>query len=183
MGQEAGEQTAVQQTAVQPRRSYDASGRRAAAERRRGLVVEAAGRLFPAHGWSGTTIASVAREAGVSAELVAKTFDGKQALLMAAMRSASFGRRGSLQESFAALRLGDEPDRAARLDRFVDLACASVVPMAPYVPAMVQGAQEDERMRTVLDAARRGHVETIRELVPLLATGPAHPDAVDGSSC
>lgn len=160
-------------------RAYDASGRRAAAEQRRILVTVTAAGLFAERGWRGTTIAAVAREAEVSAEYVTKTFGGKQALLMAAMRSATFGRSGSLRDSFAALRLGDEPDPGVRLDRFVEFACNSVVPMAPFVPAMVQGAAEDERMRADLDAARGGHVETIRDLVPLLATGPVHPDAVD----
>ena len=135
--------------------------------------------LFTSHGWRGTTIAAVAREAEVSPAYVTKTFGGKQALLMEAMRSASFGRSGSLQEAFADLRLGEEPDRAVRLDRFVEFTCASVVPLARFVPALVQGAEDDERMREVLGAARRGHVETVRELVPLLATGPVHADAVD----
>jgi AcrR family transcriptional regulator len=159
-------------------RTYDASGRRAAAEQRRVFVAVTAAGLFAELGWRGTTIAAVAREAEVSPEYVTKTFGGKHALLMAAMRSASFGRRG-LQESFDSLRLGDEPDLQVRLDRFVDFACASVVPMAPFLPSMAQGAEEDERMRTVLDAARRGHVEMIRQLVPLLAAGPVHPDTVD----
>jgi AcrR family transcriptional regulator len=161
------------------RRSYDASGRRAAAEQRRVYVAVTAAGLFAEHGWTGTTIAAVAREAEVSPEYVTKTFGGKQALLMAAVRSATFGRSGSLQEAFRALRLGDEPDLEVRLDRFVDFACASVVPLAPFLRAMAQGAEEDERMRTALEAARRGHVETMRELVPLLAAGPVHPDAVD----
>lgn len=161
------------------RRPYDASGRRAAAEQRRAYVTVTAAALFAEHGWRGTTIAAVAREAEVSPEYVTKTFGGKQALLMAAVRSASFGRGGSLQEAFAALRLGDEPDVQVRLDRFVEFTCASVVPMAPFLPAMVQGAEEDEHMRAVLGSARAGHVATIRQLVPLLATGPVHPDTVD----
>ncbi len=160
-------------------RAYDASRRRAAAELRRSRVTLTAAGMFAHLGWRGTTIAAVAREAEVSPEYVSKTFGGKHALLMEAMRSASFGRRGSLQESFTDLRLADEPDRAVRLRRFVDFACASVVPMAPFVPSMVQGAAEDERMKTYLEAARGGHVELIRELLPLLATGPVHPDVVD----
>lgn len=168
--------------AIQPppaRRPYDATGRRAAAEQRRVFVVVTAAGLFAERGWRGTTVAAIAREAEVSVEYVTKTFGGKQALLMEAMRSATFGRSGSLQDSFAAMALAEEPDRAVRLDRFVDFACASVVPMAPFVPAMVQGAVEDERMRSVLDVARAGHVEVVREAVPLLASGPVHPDTVD----
>ncbi|WP_191279039.1 TetR/AcrR family transcriptional regulator [Nocardioides flavus (ex Wang et al. 2016)] len=161
------------------RRAYDASGRRAAAERRRVRVAVTAAGLFAECGWRGTTLAAVAREAEVSPEYVTKTFGGKPGLLMASMRSASFGTSGSLHESFTALQLGAEPDRGVRLDRFVDFACDAVVPMAPFVPVLAQGADEDERMRTVLQAARDGHVETIRALVPLLASGPVHPDTVD----
>lgn len=161
------------------RRAYDASGRRAAAERRRAHVVATASRLFPEHGWTGTTIAGVAREAGVSPEYVSKTFGAKQALLMLAMRSASFAGTASLSESFAALRLAEEPDPSVRLDRFVEFVCASVVPMAPFVPSMVQGASEDLGMRTLLQGARRGHVDVVTEVVPLLAIGPVHPDAID----
>jgi AcrR family transcriptional regulator len=169
----------VEQDAGPVRRSYDASRRRAAAEQRRIYVAVTAAGLFAERGWRGTTIAAVAREAEVSPEYVSKTFGGKPALLMAAMGSATFGRSASVQDAFAALRLGDEPDLEVRLDRFVGFACASVVPMAPFIPAMVQGAAEDARMRAALDSARQAHVETIRELVPLVATGPVHPDAVD----
>lgn len=162
-----------------PRRSYDASRRRAAAEQRRIYVAVTAAGLFAERGWHGTTIAAVAREAEVSPEYVSKTFGGKHALLMAAMGSATFGRSASVQDAFAALRLGDEPDLEVRRDRFVAFACESVVPMAPFIPAMVQGAAEDARMRAVLDGARLAHVGTIRELVPLIAPHDVHPDAVD----
>lgn len=169
----------MEQGAEPARRAYDASRRRAAAEQRRALVTVTAAGLFADRGWLGTTIAAVAREAQVSAEYVTKTFGGKQALLMEAMRSASFGRRGSLQDAFAALRLDDEPDREVRLGRFVEFACESVVPMAPFVRAIAAGAAEDERMRAVLETARRGHVEVVAGAVGLLSPGPVHPDAVD----
>jgi AcrR family transcriptional regulator len=68
------------------RRPYDASGRRAAAERRRLHVAEVAARLFAEHGWNGTTVALVAAEAAVSVELVTKTFGGKGGLFMGALR-------------------------------------------------------------------------------------------------
>lgn len=166
-------------TAAPRRRAYDASARRAAAEQRRAHVAVTAAGLFADLGWRRTTIVAVAREAEVSPEYVTKTFGGKHGLLMAAMRSASFGRSGSLHDSFAALRLEEEPDLAVRLDRFVDFACDVVVPMAPFVPVLAQGAGDDDRMRDVLEAARHGHVELVRSLVALLATGPVHPDTVD----
>lgn len=166
-------------TTAPRRRTYDASRRRAAAEQRRIHVSVTAAGLFADQGWRRTTIAAVAREAEVSPEYVTKTFGGKPGLLMAAMGSATFGRSGTLRDSFDALRLGDEPDRGARLDRFVDFACDAVVPMAPFVPVLAQGADDDARMKAVLEAARAGHVDTMGALVPLLATGPVHADTVD----
>ncbi|SEC51808.1 DNA-binding transcriptional regulator, AcrR family [Nocardioides exalbidus] len=161
------------------RRSYDASGRRAAAETRRQRVVDAAAELFPVQGWRATTIATVAAQAGVSPELVSKTFGGKQELLMAAMRSRSFNRGLPLPQAFAALHLEDEPDREVRLDRVVAFVVASLEPMAPFVPVMIQGADQDPRMRVILDAARDGHLVATQDLVRHVATGPLHPDAVD----
>jgi AcrR family transcriptional regulator len=166
-------------TTAPSRRPYDATRRRAAAEQRRIHVAVTAAGLFADLGWRRTTLAAVAGEAEVSPEYVTKTFGGKPGLLMAAMGSATFGRSGTLRDSFDALQLGDEPDRGVRLDRFVDFACDAVVPMAPFVPVLAQGADDDARMKVVLEAARAGHVDTIRALVPVLAAGPVPPDAVD----
>jgi AcrR family transcriptional regulator len=169
----------VDHQAAPARRSYDASGRRAAADRRRQHVAVVAARLFAEHGWNGTTLALVAAEAGVSVELVTKTFDGKGGLFMAAFRSAGFGRRGTLQEAFASLRLADEPDPDARLDRFVDFACSIVVPMGPLVWVLAHGAEQDTVMRDLVRGAQAGHAVMCTELVSLLATGQPTPDAVD----
>ena len=161
------------------RRPYDASGRRAAAERRRQHVADTAARLFAEHGWNGTTLALVAAEAGVSVELVTKSFDGKGGLLMAALRSAGFGRRGTLQEAFARLRLEDEPDLDVRLDRFVGFGCEIVARMGPLVWVLVHGAEQDPVMSELVRNAQANHAVMCEELVPLLATGPPAPDAVD----
>lgn len=160
------------------RRAYDATGRRASAEVRRGEVVAVAARLFASLGWRGTTVAGVAREAGVSPAYVTKTFGAKPDLLMAAVRSRSFTRGLPLPQALAALRLEDEPDVDVRLDRFVDFALAAVAPMAPLVPVMTQGGAEDPTMSAVLAAARAGHVEAIRALVAMVTTSPP-PDAVE----
>lgn len=65
------------------KRSYDASGRREQAEARRRAVVVAAQELFARDGFRATTIAAVARAAGVSAESVYKSFGTKAALAKA----------------------------------------------------------------------------------------------------
>lgn len=65
-----------------PRR-YDASARRAKAAGRRDAVVEVARSRFLAHGYTATTVAGVARDAGVSVESVYKWFGTKAGLLKA----------------------------------------------------------------------------------------------------
>ncbi|WP_374457235.1 TetR/AcrR family transcriptional regulator [Nocardioides sp.] len=165
--------------AAPARRPYDASGRRAAAERRRLHVAEVAARLFAEHGWNGTTLALVAEESGVSVELVTKTFGGKAGLFMAAFRSAGFGRRGGLQQAFAQLRLEDEPDLDVRLDRFVEFVTATVVRMGPLVGVLGHGAEQDPALRELVRAAHQGHAVVCAEVAHRLTAGQAAPDAVD----
>jgi len=160
-------------------RSYDATQRQAAAQERRDRAALVAARLFAERGWTGTTIASVAAEAGVSVELVTKAFGGKPGLFMAAFRRASFVGGVDLPRAFADLGLDRDDDLDVRLDRLVEFACASLVPMAPLVPVMTAGAEHDEELRRLVHAAALGHAETAREVVRLLAPGPVHPDMVD----
>ena len=160
-------------------RPYDGTLRQAAAQERRDRVAEVAAVLFRERGWVGTTLAAVAAEAGVSVELVTKAFGGKPGLFMAAFRRASFGGRADLPGAFAELGLEDEPDREVRLDKLVEFACASLVPMAPLVPVMASGADHDPELRALVAAAEQGHAATAREVVRLLAPGPPHPDIVD----
>jgi AcrR family transcriptional regulator len=169
----------VEQDAAPERRSYDASGRRAAAQRRRLHVAEVAARLFAERGWTGTTLALVAAESEVSVELVTKTFGGKAGLFMAAFRTAGFGQRGGLLESFSDLRLDDEPDVEVRLDRFVEFACSIVVPMGPLVPVLAHGAEVDPALRDLVRGAHLGHAAMCGDVARLLARGEPAPDAVD----
>ncbi len=50
---------------------------------RRALIVEAAGRLFGAHGYDGTRLDHIAAAAGVTKPILYRHFDGKQALYLA----------------------------------------------------------------------------------------------------
>lgn len=65
------------------KRTYDASGRQERARARQWAVVLAAQELFERDGFRATTIATVARAAGVSAESVYKGFGTKAALAKA----------------------------------------------------------------------------------------------------
>ncbi len=64
-----------------PNRRYDGSGRLADAAERRRRVVEVARRLFLEQGYGATSIAEIAREAGVSGPLVYAAFESKAGIL------------------------------------------------------------------------------------------------------
>jgi len=88
-----------------PRR-YNASGRRAQAERSLALIADAAGDLFLTHGYAATTIASISAQAGVSVETVYKGFGGKPRLVRAICAQALAG-----SGSVAAEQRSDELQR------------------------------------------------------------------------
>jgi len=64
-------------------RQYDSSGRQTQARRSREEVLEAAERQFLAAGYPATTLAAIAKEAGVSVETIYKAFGGKSGLVRA----------------------------------------------------------------------------------------------------
>lgn len=70
-------------TGVKPRRRYDARGRRESARRNHEAVLDAAERRFLDDGYAATTVAAVARDAGVSVETIYKAFGGKSGLVRA----------------------------------------------------------------------------------------------------
>jgi TetR/AcrR family transcriptional regulator, regulator of autoinduction and epiphytic fitness len=76
---------------VKPRRSYNSTRRREAAEQTRQRILDAARRRFIADGYAGTTIAAIAADAGTAAETVYATFRTKPALLEAVVRAAARG--------------------------------------------------------------------------------------------
>jgi AcrR family transcriptional regulator len=69
-------------------RSYDAPRRRAAAAETRRTILRAAKEQFEARGWAGTTIRSIAMNAGVSPKTVEALFATKAALLEATLLAA-----------------------------------------------------------------------------------------------
>lgn len=72
-------------------RRYDGSARRAAAERTRQRVLDVAERLLLEQGYAGTGVVAIAEAAGVSPELVYKSFAGKPGLVRAIQRRALQG--------------------------------------------------------------------------------------------
>ena len=97
-----------------PARRYTSTLRARQAEQTRSEVLLAAVRLFAEGGWAKTTLAAVAREAGVAVETVYKGWGSKRALLQAAMDVAIVGDAAAvpLLEREAFVRLREQPPSA-----------------------------------------------------------------------
>ena len=76
---------------VKTRRRYDSPHRREQAAATRRKVIAAAQPLLLKHGYAGTTMAAIAREAGVVVETVYRSFGSKAALFAAVVEAALAG--------------------------------------------------------------------------------------------
>jgi AcrR family transcriptional regulator len=76
---------------VKARRRYDSSGRQDRARRSRAHVLQTAEEMFLRNGYAGTTVATLATAAGVSAETIYKSFGGKPGMIRAIQRSGLAG--------------------------------------------------------------------------------------------
>jgi AcrR family transcriptional regulator len=76
---------------VKTRRRYESPHRREQAAATRRKVIAAARPLFLKHGYAGTTMAAIARKAGVVVETVYRSFGSKAALFAAVVEAALAG--------------------------------------------------------------------------------------------
>jgi AcrR family transcriptional regulator len=158
-------------------RSYDASGRQAAAGRNRAAILAAFRDLLFRDGYRAATVKAVADRAGVSAETVYKAFGGKPRLAKAVWDTTLAGddaptAMADRPELRAVLATADPREALAGWAAFVRgaherlAALAAVLAEAgPEVAALV-AATEDERLRGV-----RGFVDH------LAAAGSLRPGA------
>src|SRR5919106_1754634 len=121
------------------RRRYDSSGRLAEAAARRARMVEAARRLFIAHGYGSTTIAQIAEEAGVSAELIYASFGTKKALLFKVHEAALAGDTEEIPLLQRELARAIQEETSQERQRFEDIealvaAVARLGPLRHEVP-------------------------------------------------
>lgn len=123
------------------RRSYDVTRRRAQADETRAAIVRAARDLFVAHGYGHTTLADVARAAGVSVETIHKSVGTKAALLHRAWDITIGGddQDVAFHERPEVLAVRSEPDLARRLAMHAELATRTAQRIAPF-QLMVQAA-------------------------------------------
>ena len=127
------------------KRSYDSSGRQEQARQNRLAVLRAAHDLFVAQGYGRTTIADIAKAAGVSTETIYKTFENKANLLHRTWdvtiggddEDVVFHERPEIQ----AIRA--EPDLGKRFLMHARMSTVAARRMAPFLLAL-RGAAASE---------------------------------------
>ena len=161
---------------VKSKRRYDSERRREQARRTRQRIIEVAERRFLHDGYAATTVASVAADAGVSADTVYKGFGGKTGLVRAIREQALEGEGPRPAEERS-----DELQQTARDPRTIiegwGRLTTEVAPrVAPILLLMRDAAAVDAeaaRLRDEMDADRlRRMTDNARRL---RATGAVRP--------
>lgn len=101
------------------KRKYDASHRRTLAEQTRAQILQGARELFGRHGYASTTVAQIAKEAGVSEPTVYAAFGGKRTILLSLLDEMEKAADASRLLEFLDDKDGDS---RAQLRAFVDFS-------------------------------------------------------------
>ena len=133
--------------------TYDSPLRRRQAAETRARVVEAARHLFAARGFAATTIADVAREAGVSQQTIYGSFGGKQGLVLALVDLID--RDSDVPALVGKLLASDDPDEI--LELAVRIPRSVVESSGDLVRALAGAAPTDEAAAAAIAEGRKRH--------------------------
>lgn len=151
------------------RRRYDSSGRQEQARRSQAAVLDAAQRRFLLHGYRPTTIAQIARDAGVSVETVYKAFGGKAGLVRGIYDRGLLGRGAvpAYERSDAMREV--EADPAAIMRNWGVLTAEVAAEVTPIRLLIREAAASDPEMGALLQEASKERIERVRHHVRFLA--------------
>jgi AcrR family transcriptional regulator len=148
---------------AQVKRSYDSRRRHEQARRNRDAVLDAAERRFLTDGYGLTTIASVAGEAGVSAETVYKAFGGKAGLVTAIWERGLEGR-GPVPAPQRSDEMKAREDDPRQIIRNWGQLTTEVAPrVAPILLLIRTAAASDPEMARMLALTDRQRLRRMRQ--------------------
>ena len=161
--------------ATSAKRPYDARRRRERATEQRQAtrrrVVEAARDLFLSRGYVATTMADIAREAGVALQSVYTAGQSKADLLHLVTDLAVAGdqREVMLVDRPEFVAVGVEPDPVRKVEMFASIIATTMERLAPVWIAYREAAAVDPKAASNLVAAhlrRRETFETMIRMIP-----------------
>jgi AcrR family transcriptional regulator len=154
------------------------------AQQTRQRICASAKELFLRQGYTATTIADIARAAGVAHQTVYFVFGSKAAVLSAIMDAEIVGDLDAvpLLDRPQVKALAKVADPRRRLERIAGLTCDITHRLAPLYE-IVRGGASDDDVRALLDRHEQQRWRTIRGFVGLLdgalATGLTADEAAD----
>lgn len=127
-------------------------------------IVRAARDLFAAHGYAGTSVAQIAKQAGVSVQTIYDSVGSKGAIVLAL--NDLIDEEGGVREIAGRMRDATEPVElikiAVAITRSINEKCADIV------SAIYSAASTEAEMRSVRDESRRRHRDGIGRLTKRL---------------
>jgi AcrR family transcriptional regulator len=136
-------------------------------EARRGEILDAAVACFARQGFHETTMADIAREAGVSPGLIYRYFPSKEDVIEASADAQDRARAGRFRAA------QEQGDSLRALDELVDLYLARAARPDPVVRLRVQLFGEAPRNRRVRDMVRTRWDEILSRLEEIVRRAQA----------
>jgi AcrR family transcriptional regulator len=163
-------------------RRYDATARRAAADRTRRRVLSAAHHLFTTRGYAETSVAQVARRARVSVDTLYAAVGRKPQLLLAVHDMALAGGPEPVpaeqRDYVRAVR--DAPDARAKITTYAEALGHLLPTTVPLMNALREAGTTDPECRKVwLAISERRAANMVRFAADLRATGELRADLTD----
>ncbi len=146
---------------VNGRRAYDSTRRLERSRGTRTVLLDAALISFLAHGYSATTIDSIAEDASVSAATIFKTYTNKAGLVRALCERALGGTGAERAEQRSDTLQGNEPDPAKIIEGWGRLTAEVAPRIAPLLLLLRDAADGDptaKSLLTELDQARHARM-------------------------
>ena len=167
---------------VKTRRRYDSPHRREQAAATRRKVIAAAQPLLLKHGYAGTTMVAIAREAGVVVETVYRSFGSKAALFAAVVEAALAGgverAEVPVEERPAIAAIIAETDPAKQVALYAATQPGIHRRGGPLLRAVRDAAAVDPEVARVWSELERWRYEGQARMVGLLASRGALRDAL-----
>jgi AcrR family transcriptional regulator len=164
------------------KRKYDASRRRAAAELTRAAVLRAARELFTSRGYAGTSVAEIARVAGVSVDTLYETVGRKPQLLLAVhdMELAGGDAPVDAEQRDYVKQIRAAPTASAKITAYTEALARLLPRTVPLLESLRAAGKTDAACREVYAAVRERRAANMRLFAAdLRATGELRDDLDD----
>jgi AcrR family transcriptional regulator len=161
---------------VKASRRYNTTRRRVQAAQTRSDIIRAARELFLEHGFTATTLATVAAAAGVAVETIYRTFDGKAGLFRDVVEDVVFAGDGvkpgdppgtPLRRQFEAIVAEHDPRR--QLELYADLQPEIQARIGPLMRILTEASVADPAMRQTAEHLETQRLDGTERLAKLLA--------------